>query len=152
MKAEIVAATEEIKNEEELFVEYSGRGTWHTDRKIEFSAGILLIKGMITGCGIMQIYNVSGVLGGHSYNEEVKKQIKDTLNSYKKERSFCYKVGTFIATLGSMYYERLHDKMLDLGFKQIAEYKNWAHGGNSTQRLYIYNVDENEQNIEPKLP
>jgi hypothetical protein len=129
--------TDDIKN-------YTAKGSWHGTKTLKFKIMnesyeySLIFAGMMTGCGLMQVYGMPTYLISNSNMEILKKQLKDFCASLRYNG-----VGAVIATLGRNYYEKTyHDKILELGFKQIAEYPNYRHGQNGTyrQRLYIYEI------------
>jgi hypothetical protein len=124
---------------------YTAKGSWHSTKTLKFKVrnesyeGSLVFAGMITGCGLMQVYGMPTYLTSNSNMEILKKQLKDLCVSLKYNG-----VGAVIATLGQNYYESVyHDKILELGFKQIAEYPNYRHEKNGMykQRLYIYEIE-----------
>lgn len=81
----------------------------------------------VGGCGSL-------TMGGNAYIKESDIELlKKVFEKFKNNN-----VGAIFAVLGQSYYNRICEKnMLALGFEMIAEYNNYQHGTNYTQRQYI---------------
>lgn len=81
----------------------------------------------VGGCGSL-------TMGGNAYIKESDiKLLKKVFEKFKNNN-----VGAIFAVLGQNYYDRDCEKqMLALGFEMIAEYNNYQHGSEYTQRQYI---------------
>jgi hypothetical protein len=112
--------------------DYKDFGTWHTNLPfITIGNTRLIVKGMITGCGIAQLHGVAN-LSANINPDEFREKFQDIRDNG---------VGAVICTLGQSYYAS-EDKLLNLGFEKLSEYSNYRHGqdGNYKQRLYIYKL------------
>lgn len=108
-------------------------GYWHKQCHIDFEKTKLNFAGLVTGCGLGQIYGISHLaqlikknkltLTSSEFKEKFKHQIKDG-------------VGAVICTLGQNFYE-YENIIFELGFELLSEYNNYRHGNCYTQRLYI---------------
>ena len=113
---------------EQEFKEYDAGGTWHQRYTITKFGCILNIAGLITGCGLAQIYGISNIDPNVTKEDFLKE-----LEPLKKDGA-----GGLIATLGKSYY--IHeDKLLKLGFELLSEYNNYRHSstGSYKQKLYL---------------
>lgn len=105
------------------------QGSWHPNIQL----GILNLYGMVTGCGIMQCRGVMYITKDNF--EKTKKDLNDYIEKFKTSN---IGVGMILCTLGETYY-KFPDKeqfVLDLGFKQLSEYRNYRHSDGYRQRLY----------------
>lgn len=121
--------------EEKTFTEHEDSyGIWHRNRDFYVkSGGHLSVRGMITGCGIMQVYGVS------SLKPEVTKEELKTLFSELKDNG----CGAVVCTLGDLYYNpqfQYEQNLLNAGFELLSEYHNYRHGNIAMQRLYIFKL------------
>lgn len=105
--------------------EYDGKGSWHPGQTFQY----INFKGMITGCGLGQLHGITC----YSKEDLEKKLVEIT--------AYCKKTGCgmALATLGQSYYSH-ERKLLELGFKMLAEYNNLRHGNHYKQRLYGFEI------------
>lgn len=109
-------------------VDYAAQGTWHGKRTIIVGNTTLNFAGVIMGCGLGQLQNVSTLS-----DTVTKEQFIKALSPLKPAG-----VGAVISTLGQNYFSR-EPYLLSLGFTRMEEYPNYQHGqdGRYTQRIYI---------------
>lgn len=129
-KSDNILALEEMDN--------SYFGSFHEKRKFDIpnckiNYNQLTIAGLITGCGLAQIFNITTFI---RYCTD-KVELYNILKQYSIEQRG---PNTFICTLGEVYYEN-HDILLNLGFVQLSQYLNTRHNGGYTQRLYLITID-----------
>lgn len=106
--------------------EFQDTNRWHQKRI--YCNRKITVCGMITGCGIAQMYGVSD-----ASEEELLKELPKIKSDFKADGA-----GAIIATLGKTYYNH-EEKLLNVGFELMKEYPNYRHGlnGSYTQRCYI---------------
>lgn len=111
---------------------FAGSGRWHEPVKINLPYLSIDFRGMITGCGLGQITNLSNLT--YSQNEKLNKESFKSLFIEIKQDG----VGAVLATLGQNY-SYMEKRLLELGFENISEYSNYRHGpaGSYKQKLYI---------------
>lgn len=87
---------------------------------------IIKFEENIGGCGTVTMF-------GNAYFELLPIEVWNLLCAYLKSTN----VGAITAILGANYFKKPHEKMLEYGFEQVAEYVNYQHDSNYLQRLYI---------------
>lgn len=124
-------------NDESAVVEdnvekYPYIGSWHSRKIIDTGRRSIIVSGTITGCGLMQSYNISSLLIQNDSEEfEV---LQNELRKLKDNG-----VGAIIMTLGQDFYQ-YHERALSFGFELISEYPNYRHRQPYNQRLYIFKL------------
>lgn len=97
----------------------------------------LTLAGMITGCGVLQMQGVVSLVR----SGVTKTRLRELMKPY------CRKIGPAICTLGQNYFngkyqgKTYEEILMSLGFEYLAEYKNYNHGNNYKQRLYLYRIE-----------
>lgn len=93
--------------------------------------------GMITGCGLGQIYGIASLRD----TDACKQAFKEIMQEYaeKVKKGDLAKVGALLATLGQSY-KGVWEYIEKFGFKQIHSYINYNHGETYEQRLYSYDL------------
>ena len=116
---------------------------------------ILTFQGFVSGCGVC----IVGSLTNYSLikikecqdlviRKEMIDELKEVISTFGNPGTYTG-AGAILATLGSTYYTNYHDFYLELGFRQIDEYKNLAHPFNEhTQRLYSMHIPKKEKKKE----
>jgi len=125
-------------------------GHWHS--KLEFYSNAapgsyrssLIVCGTITGCGLSQMWGLS-LINFKSLKtfHEILLQIKAAATSPPPKPGNHRPSGIIIGTLGHAFWGQCHKSLLQLGFVQLAEYRNThpVHGKNDKQRLYLLDVE-----------
>lgn len=104
----------------------------------DYRVGYLYAKGMITGCGIMQIHGLKDVLSPRFKDDLDKLKAELEINAVGEKWPSPLPCKTLIGTLGTMYGKEYVDKLLEYGFKEIADYENAAHRNRKDrQKLFI---------------
>lgn len=98
-----------------------------------FGGCMIQVCGLITGCGIAQMYGISGCYNNAS-QEEFKNNVLPVITEVWRKN-----VGGILCTLGRDFVDKYENFVLSLGFQQIAEYSNYHHDitGQERQKLYI---------------
>lgn len=108
---------------------YEGMGVHHS--KTQF--GYLSVCGMITGCGLGQLFGVTYLKG---MSKEKQDNIMAEIKAYCKKTG----IGTLLCTLGTTTFDS-EPLVLEKGFTLVREYPNEKHiklgYPTHTQRLYI---------------
>lgn len=102
---------------------------WYAKKQYNY----LTVSGMITGCGIAQLYGVT-LLDESAIRIELEKVKKDFNQA-----------GMIVCTLGH-YFKHHEQKILNCGFELLAEYPNIHHGNGEIQKLYGLKIKKNESN------
>lgn len=93
----------------------------------------LVVCGMITGCGVAQMYGVIYMLDSPDADRIFKQVRKDFIKGKG--------AGGIVCTLGHIYRKKYEPMLFKHGFKLIAEYPNLHHNRNGTeiQAMYMLN-------------
>lgn len=104
------------------------RNSWYARTNVTIGSVMITIVGMITGCGVLQMYGTTTLAKAKDITkEEVIRAIKQTYPG----------AGAVFGTLGNTFYASCEPGLLKLGFEQVAQYTNYQHSSTSTQRMYI---------------
>lgn len=104
------------------------RNSWYARTNVTIGSVMITIVGMITGCGVLQMYGTTTLGKAKDITkEEVIKAIKQTYPG----------AGAVFGTLGDTFYASCEPGLLKLGFEQVAQYTNYQHSSTATQRMYI---------------
>ena len=97
-----------------------------------------------TGCGLMLFHGFSG---SHDANLEITKLIFN--EAVKYVRNGGSDGSCLLATLGSTFYNTApHKLLLELGFKEVDEFRNLRHGGSGQKIFTLEIVDYGKRNTE----
>ena len=132
--AKVITPVEEVKPiAPEPMKHEDGVGYHHRKQNIKIKGVSIVFAGLLTGCGLGQIYGVA-YLPQDTSLEDFQPAIKAMEEDY---------LGGVIATLGDAHYEQ-EELILSLGFERMAEYRNTSHT-RGTQRLYFLKLNKNNQ-------
>lgn len=111
--------------------DYKDSGVWHQRMELRVNGVYMSVSGMMTGCGVGQIYGISNYCQGSSSPSKA-----DLHKAFERVKNSG--IGAIVATLGASYY-KLEPKILALGFEFMSEYCNYQHGvdGKYKQKMYI---------------
>jgi len=118
---------------------------WHSDIIIRNGTSTLYLSTNPSGCGQMILHGWAWSIG----LEPKKESLKYILDIIQNKRGVIpdlpyassLDIGSIITTVGDGYYGDPFIKVLDeLGFKNVAEYRNPRHGRGDSQRLYIWTI------------
>lgn len=120
--------------------DYKHYGNFLNKIHINYENSVFTFAGLITGCGIAQMQ-------GNRYLENYPKLTKvEFFNLIKPILNSQSRIGAIVATLGDHQFSygvsKAENKMLELGFVQVAKYLNPQDGRNYYQRLYVLDLNQ----------